>query len=144
MVWGAGFSGSMPLLAATPGNPMAAKIAALFPEALPDGTIPIQHTLLATYNIFLVVAMIVVLPLITARMLPKTPRGIAPSLLENDQSSFNIDVPKDAVPAGKQNGYLVGQLNRLGILGELLLHQRVQHQHQRDELHFCGCWDDFA
>lgn len=101
LVWGAGFSGSMPLLAATANNPMASKIAGLFGDALPGGVIPIQYTLLTTYNIFLVVAMIVVLPIVTSRMLPKTPRGIDPSLLENDQTTFNIDVPKDAVPAVK-------------------------------------------
>ncbi len=101
MVWGAGFSGSMPLLAATAGNPMAARISNLFGDAIPGGVIPIQYTLLAGFNFFLVIALIVVLPIITARMLPKEPRGIDPSLLENDRDSFNIDVPKDAVPAVK-------------------------------------------
>ena len=101
LVWGAGFSGSMPLLAATAGNPMAATISELFGDAIPSGVIPIKYTLLTTFNIFLVIALIVVLPIVTSRMLPKEPKGVDPSLLENDQTTFNIDVPKDAVPAVK-------------------------------------------
>ena len=49
LTWGGGFSGSMPLLAATPGNPVE-HIA---------GLIPVGDTLFSGFNIFITVALIV-------------------------------------------------------------------------------------
>lgn len=61
LTWGGGFSGSMPLLAATPGNPVE-HIA---------GLIPVGDTLFSGFNIFITVALIVVMPFITRMMMPK-------------------------------------------------------------------------
>lgn len=49
LTWGGGFSGSMPLLAATPGNPVE-HIA---------GLIPVSDTLLTGFNIFITLGLIV-------------------------------------------------------------------------------------
>lgn len=89
MTWGGGLSGSMPLQAATPGNPMESRI---------GGTIPIMDTIFAGYNIFIILGLLIALPLIVSFMLPKNPKGIDPSLLKNEES-FQREVPKDAVLA---------------------------------------------
>lgn len=60
LTWGGGFSGSMPLLAATPGNPVE-HIA---------GLIPVGDTLFSGFNIFITVTLIVVMPFITRMMMP--------------------------------------------------------------------------
>lgn len=51
----------MPLLAATPGNPVEHIV----------GLIPIADTLLTGYNIFITLALIVVMPFVTRMMTPK-------------------------------------------------------------------------
>jgi short-chain fatty acids transporter len=61
MTWHGGLSGSIPLLAATKGNPMEAKI----------GLIPLGNTIFAPFNIFITVALIIILPLMTRMMMPK-------------------------------------------------------------------------
>lgn len=88
MTWGGGLSGSMPLLAATPGNPVE-HIA---------GLIPIQQTLLTGFNIFITLALILVLPFITKMMVPKPTDvvSIDPDLLKEDtdfQKTLSADAP---------------------------------------------------
>ncbi|WP_413733406.1 TIGR00366 family protein [Sodalis sp. RH21] len=87
MTWGGGFSGSMPLLAATPGNPVE-HIA---------GIIPVSHTLLAGYNIFIILALIVVLPFVTRMMVPQAGRVITidPALLQ-EEPDFQKKLAADA------------------------------------------------
>lgn len=89
MTWGGGLSGSMPLLAATPGNPMESRI---------GGTIPISETIFSSYNMFIIIALLVVLPALVAFMIPKEPKTIDPNLLA-EEPSFQREVPKDAVIA---------------------------------------------
>ncbi|ANC40579.1 short-chain fatty acid transporter [Hafnia alvei] len=85
MTWGGGLSGSMPLLAATPGNPVE-HIA---------GLIPVSHTLLSGSNIFITLALIIVLPFVTRMMMPKASQivSIDPALLADD-----IDFQKTLSP----------------------------------------------
>lgn len=73
--WGGGLSGSMPLLAATPGNPV---------EYLSNGVIPLANTMFTKYNLFVLAALAVVIPIATTYMLPKNPKPIDPKLLDED------------------------------------------------------------
>ncbi|HEY0210758.1 TIGR00366 family protein [Acerihabitans sp.] len=140
MTWGGGFSGSMPLLAATPGNPVE-HIA---------GIIPVSHTLLAGYNIFIILALIVVLPFVTRMMVPKAGRVITidPALLQ-EEPDFQKKLAADASIAERmeesrimtliisaiglcylgmyfwKNGFnlTINTVNLMFLIGGLLLHK---------------------
>lgn len=83
MTWGGGFSGSMPLQAATPNNPVAHL---MISEANPTGTVPISQTLLTGYNIFIMGMLFISLPFITRMMHPKAEdvKTVDPKLLQED------------------------------------------------------------
>lgn len=85
-------SGSMPLLAATPGNPVE-HIA---------GLIPVSDTLLTGFNIFITLGLIVVMPFITRMMTPKPSDVISidPKLLL-EEADFQKKLPADAPPSEK-------------------------------------------
>ncbi|GAA5104491.1 TIGR00366 family protein [Orbus sasakiae] len=68
MTWGGGFSGSMPLMAATPGNPVAHLMVS---ESNPQGIIPISHTIFSASNIFITVMLVVCLPILVRFMVRK-------------------------------------------------------------------------
>jgi len=111
MTWGGGFSGSMPLLAATPGNPIAHYMVT---EANPEGIIPITDTIFTGYNIFITLALIFGLPLITRMMFPKdgNVRSVDPALLA-PEPSFQKELGPNAVFAEKMEesrllSYMVG------------------------------------
>ena len=80
----------MPLLASTPGNPVE-HIA---------GLIPVGDTLFSGFNIFITVALIVVMPFITRMMMPKPSDvvSIDPKLLM-EEADFQKQLPKDAPPS---------------------------------------------
>jgi short-chain fatty acids transporter len=61
LTWHGGLSGSIPLVAATPGNPLE-KTA---------GLIPISETLLTRFNLFATLALILTLPILTRLMHPQ-------------------------------------------------------------------------
>lgn len=90
LTWGGGFSGSMPLLAATPGNPVE-HVA---------GLIPVSDTLFTDFNIFITLALIVVMPFITRMMTPKPSDvvSIDPKLLL-EEDDFQKKLPPDAPPS---------------------------------------------
>jgi short-chain fatty acids transporter len=79
LTWHGGLSGSVPLVAATAGNPME-KIA---------GIIPISQTLFTPYNIFITVALLVTLPFLCKMMMPKEEDivSIDPALLAEEPST---------------------------------------------------------
>ncbi|ACA32482.1 TIGR00366 family protein [Histophilus somni] len=83
MTWGGGFSGSMPLQAATPNNPIARFIT---DGNYADGIIPVTKTLLTSYNIFIIGMLIITLPFLTKMMHPKAEnvKIIDPRLLQED------------------------------------------------------------
>ncbi|ATA24882.1 TIGR00366 family protein [Brenneria goodwinii] len=138
--WGGGFSGSMPLLAATPGNPVE-HIA---------GIIPISETLLTGYNFFITIGLIVVMPFVTRMMMPKSENVIAidPALLE-EEPDFQKKLPANASIAEKleesriitliivalgvaylgmyfwQNGFniTINTVNLMFLIGGMLLHK---------------------
>ncbi|MBN3832261.1 TIGR00366 family protein [Burkholderia sp. Ac-20344] len=59
--WHGGLSGSVPLVAATKGNPMEKTI----------GLIPVSHTIFTGYNAFITIGLIVMLPFLARMMMPK-------------------------------------------------------------------------
>lgn len=65
MTWGGGLSGSMPLMAATPGNPVAHFMVT---EANPQGIVPISQTMFSASNIFITVMLIICLPILVRFM----------------------------------------------------------------------------
>jgi short-chain fatty acids transporter len=91
--WGGGLSGSMPLLAATPGNPM---------EHLTGGIIPIGQTMFAGFNIFAMAALLVVIPLVAGMMMPKAEQvhKINAELLQEDPD-YQRKLPLNASVAEK-------------------------------------------
>ncbi|WP_346355702.1 TIGR00366 family protein [Azotosporobacter soli] len=79
LTWHGGLSASVPLVAATKGNPME-KIC---------GIIPISDTIFANYNIFITVSLVIMLPLLCRMMMPKAQDVVAidPALLQEDAHS---------------------------------------------------------
>jgi short-chain fatty acids transporter len=92
LTWHGGLSASIPLVAATKGNPM---------EAI-CGLIPISSTIFASYNIFITVALVVTLPFLTRMMMPKEHEVVAidPALLHDDVIPNKV-LGKDAAWAEK-------------------------------------------
>ena len=90
MTWHGGLSGSVPLLAATKGNPMEKAI----------GLIPISGTLLAPFNLVITGALIVCLPFLTRLMLPPpgAEKSIDPRLLGTEEPETQA-APDGASPA---------------------------------------------
>ncbi|HWR38170.1 MAG TPA: TIGR00366 family protein [Patescibacteria group bacterium] len=79
LCWHGGLSASVPLVAATKGNPME-KIA---------GIIPLSQTLFTPFNLFITLALIVTLPFLCKMMMPKPEDVVAvdPALLEEEAST---------------------------------------------------------
>lgn len=96
MTWGGGFSGSMPLLAATPGNPVAHL---MITPTNPDGIIPATQTLFSGYNLFITGTLLLVLPFITLMMASKSDntKSIDPSLLQPDPDFKKVLSPQATV-----------------------------------------------
>jgi short-chain fatty acids transporter len=90
MTWHGGFSGSVPLVAATKGNPMEKVI----------GLIPVTDTLFTRYNIVITLALIIVLPILTRLMMPPKDQvvSIDPALLGEEKTTARV-LPADAPPA---------------------------------------------
>ncbi|WGE71926.1 TIGR00366 family protein [Actinobacillus equuli subsp. haemolyticus] len=99
MTWGGGFSGSMPLQAATPNNPISHFITS---SSYLNGVIPVTQTLLTGYNIFIIVMLLISLPFITKLMMPKENevRTVDPSLLAPDPD-FSKTLGSNATVAEK-------------------------------------------
>lgn len=61
LTWHGGLSGSVPLVAATKGNPMEKTV----------GLIPVSHTIFTGYNAFITIGLIILLPILARLMMPK-------------------------------------------------------------------------
>ncbi|AIF49767.1 TIGR00366 family protein [Pelosinus sp. UFO1] len=92
LTWHGGLSASIPLVAATKGNPMEKIV----------GLIPISETIFTPYNIFITVALIVMLPFLTRMMMPKESEVIAvdPALLQ-DEAAVTRELGENATWAEK-------------------------------------------
>ncbi|HFZ8994233.1 TPA: TIGR00366 family protein [Citrobacter freundii] len=109
LTWGGGFSGSMPLLAATPGNPVE-HVA---------GLIPVSDTLFTGFNIFTTLGLIIVMPFVTRLMQPKPSQvvSIAPELLLEEEN-FQKKLPANAPPSEKleESRILALIISALGVV----------------------------
>ena len=78
LTWHGGLSGSIPLVAATKGNPLEKTI----------GLIPVSHTIFTGYNAFITFGLIVLLPILARLMMPKPEDVVSvdPALLEDPPS----------------------------------------------------------
>lgn len=78
LTWHGGLSGSVPLVAATKGNPMEKTV----------GLIPVSHTIFTGYNAFITIGLIILLPILARLMMPKPEDVVTvdPALLQNPPS----------------------------------------------------------
>jgi short-chain fatty acids transporter len=111
LVWHGGISGSVPLTIATPGH---------FTEDL-IGVIPTSETIFSTFNIVIVLGLLVTIPIINRLSMPSKEQTITvdPALLEGDFQAAAIE--KEALtPADKlENSKFVSLL--IGVLGLVFL-----------------------
>lgn len=93
ITWHGGFSGSIPLLAATPGNPLEKAI----------GLIPLHQTLFSPMNIFITLTLIIVLPFITRQMLavPELRKHVDFSNSSANETDFTKQLTPDSTVAEK-------------------------------------------
>lgn len=107
--WHGGLSGSVPLVAATTGNPMEKLV----------GLIPISETLFTPYNIFITVGLIFLVPVMARMMMPKEHEIVAvdPSLLKED-APIAKDLGPDATWAERieESQLLAWVVGLLGII----------------------------
>ncbi|QUW21067.1 short-chain fatty acid transporter [Sporosarcina sp. Marseille-Q4063] len=113
IIWHGGLAGSIPLSIATADHPFAGMM----------GVVPTSETIFSTYNIIIVVALIISVPLLNRLMMPKPADtfSIDPKLLEDE---VEIEEKKDRItPADRlENSVLLSML--IGVLGLVYL---VQH-----------------
>ena len=114
--WGGGLSGSMPLLAATPNNPVEQSI---------GGIIPLKDTIFTAYNAFVCIGLLIVMPIVCKKMTPKTPTPINPELLR-EEPNFNINLDSNATFAQKleESRILALTIVALGITWLILYVQK--------------------
>ncbi|HCN17070.1 MULTISPECIES: short-chain fatty acid transporter [Psychrobacter] len=107
IIWHAGFSGSIPLSIATEGHPFADKI----------GIIPTSATIFASYNLIIVVALVIIVPLLNRLMMPKKEDTIAvdPKLLV-DPIMDELPAKSEMTPAERlENSWIISMI--IGALG---------------------------
>ncbi|MBV9654149.1 MAG: TIGR00366 family protein [Acetobacteraceae bacterium] len=108
MTWHGGLSASIPLVAATKGNPLEKTI----------GLIPVSDTIFAPYNIAITAALIIVLPFICRTMHPEPKNVVAidPSLLAPPEGTRRTLAP-GATPAERldESRFLALAVAALGI-----------------------------
>src|SRR6185437_3215624 len=76
IIWHGGLAGSIPLSVATEGHPFAGFM----------GVVPTSETIFSTYNIIIVVALIISVPILNRFMMPKAEDAVTvdPKLLEEE------------------------------------------------------------
>lgn len=91
VIWHGGFSGSVPLTIATPGH---------FAEDL-IGIIPTSETIFAPYNLIIIAAIFVVLPILNRFMMPSKEETVTvdPQLLEESLPAVAVEENKKLTPA---------------------------------------------
>jgi short-chain fatty acids transporter len=113
IIWHGGLAGSIPLSIATADHPFAGIM----------GVVPTSETIFSTYNIIIVIALIILVPLLNRLMMPKPADtfSVDPELLEDE---VEVEEKKDRItPADRlENSVLLSML--IGALGLVYL---VQH-----------------
>ncbi|KQL37071.1 MULTISPECIES: short-chain fatty acid transporter [Bacillaceae] len=113
IIWHGGLAGSIPLSIATEGHPFAEKM----------GVIPTTETLFTTYNLVIVVVLLISVPLLNRWMMPSKEEtfSIEPTLLEEEV--IENKEPLTKTPASRlESSYIISIL--IGLLGLVYL---VQH-----------------
>ncbi|SDI98460.1 short-chain fatty acid transporter [Natribacillus halophilus] len=107
IVWHGGLSGSVPLTINTPGHFLEDML----------GTIPITETIFSSYNIFIVVAFLISLPLVNLLLLRGTDQTnkIDPSFLEEAASREDESTPHQTPADRLENSQLISMV--IGFLG---------------------------
>lgn len=115
MTWGGGLSGSMPLMAATPGNPVAHLMKT---DANPEGIVPISQTIFSASNIFITVMLVICLPILVRFMVRKDGdiKAIDPILLAPEPDFQKKLDRKNATVAEKLEESKILSL-LIGVLG---------------------------
>lgn len=111
IVWHGGISGSIPLTIATEGH---------FSQDL-IGLIPTDQTIFAGFNLFIILILLLVLPVVNRLMMPSKDQTVTvdPVLLENDVQAATIEQGA-LTPAEKlENSTIISLL--IGILGLVFL-----------------------
>ncbi|MDK8875100.1 short-chain fatty acid transporter [Paracoccus sp. SSJ] len=101
IVWHGGLAGSIPLAVATPGHPFESMI----------GVIPTDRTIFATYNLFIVIALFIAVPLVNRMMLPKKDEQVIvdPALLaEPEVPEITPSTPAERMENSRVLSLLIG------------------------------------
>ncbi|PTY78091.1 short-chain fatty acid transporter [Heyndrickxia sporothermodurans] len=113
LVWHGGISGSIPLSIATAKHPFEDKI----------GVIPTSETIFSTYNIAIVVALFIILPLLNRFMMPSKDQTITvdPAILQEGTSLHAAALDKESItPATRlENSFITSLI--IGILGLIFI-----------------------
>ena len=107
IIWHAGFSGSIPLSIATEAHPFADKI----------GIIPTSATIFVTYNLIIVVALVIIVPVLNRLMMPKAEDTVTvdPKLLV-DPIVEDVPAKADMTPAERlENSWILSMV--IGLMG---------------------------
>lgn len=107
LIWHAGFSGSIPLSIATPDHPFMAQI----------GIIPTSETIFASYNLIIIAALVVILPLLNRLMMPKKEETVVvdPKVLVDPEVEKQT-AKADQTPAERlENSWVLSMV--IGVLG---------------------------
>ncbi|HET7658235.1 MAG TPA: TIGR00366 family protein, partial [Bacillales bacterium] len=92
LVWHGGLSGSIPLKIATPGH---------FEEKL-IGVIPTSQTIFSTFNLVIVIALVIAVPIVNRLMLQKDHgHAVDPKLFEKTEAEEATDEEGEMTPADK-------------------------------------------
>ncbi|TYS13808.1 short-chain fatty acid transporter [Rossellomorea vietnamensis] len=108
IVWHGGFSGSIPLTIATEGH---------FSQDL-IGIIPTNETIFALFNVAIVLALFIILPILNRLMIPSRSDTVTvdPKILEEDDSEMRTESLSANTPADRlENSFIVSLLT--GIMG---------------------------
>lgn len=114
MTWGGGLSGSMPLAASDVNNIIVQK-------HLNGTPIPLTDTIFTAYNLFVIAALLICMPILVAFMVPKNPKAVDPSLLAQEPS-YQREIPKDAPPALKLEESKILTYIIVALAGAYLVH----------------------
>ncbi|MCH4826755.1 short-chain fatty acid transporter [Planococcus halocryophilus] len=107
LIWHAGFSGSIPLSIATEGHPFVDKI----------GIIPTTETIFSSYNLIIVAALLIIVPLLNRMMMPSKEETITvdPKVLI-EPTVEELPTKANMTPAERlENSWILSMV--IGVLG---------------------------
>ncbi|MFC4557579.1 short-chain fatty acid transporter [Virgibacillus kekensis] len=110
LLWHGGLSGSVPLLIATPGHFLEEQI----------GTVPVTETLFSSFNIFIVVTLLITLPILNRFLMqardPLNVTNASTWKTDDDDTEEEISSTAEMTPAERlENSQIISLL--IGILG---------------------------